>query len=147
MSRDEKKMHVSDGLEVHEAAATGDADSLVEYLRTNKYDVNLRDADWNDRAALHWAALRGFVECIRILLEHGADGMIRTDSGWTPAHCAGETGKLTVLRALHNAGVPLDLTDKYGDTPRDIAAIYGHHDCVQFLNHLAQEKEKEDCQT
>ena len=66
-------------------------------------------------------------------MEHGADATITTDVGWTPAHCAAETGKLTVLRALNNANVPLDIPDKYGDLPIHVAAVYGHTECVQFL--------------
>ena len=55
------------------------------------------------------------------------------DMGWTPAHCAAEAGRLTVIRALHAAGVPIDKKDKYGDPPRRIAEIYGHKDIVSFL--------------
>ncbi|RUS75140.1 hypothetical protein EGW08_017103, partial [Elysia chlorotica] len=79
------------GLEVHEAASTGDYDSLEEYLSTGKYDLNLGDEDWGNKTALHWACQRGYVECIRLLLEHGAKP-VRTVTGWTPAHFAAETG-------------------------------------------------------
>ena len=53
--------------------------------------------------------------------------------GWTPAHCAAEAGKVTILRALVAAGVPIDKKDKYGDTPRRLAETYGHWECVKFL--------------
>ena len=76
----------------------------------------------------------GHIECIRLLLDHGADGTIRMTMGWTPAHCSCEAGKLAALRALHAYGVPLDRRDKYGDTPRRIAQIYGHADCVSFID-------------
>ena len=77
--------------------------------------------------------LAGFVECIRLLLEHGAKGTARTTTGWTPAHCAAESNRIPALRALHAAHVPVDLQDKHGDTPRRIATIYGHHDCAKYL--------------
>ncbi len=73
------------------------------------------------------------MECLRLLLEHGAKGTARMDMGWTPAHCAAEAGRLPVLRALHTAGVPIDRTDKYGDTPRRVAQVYGHTEVVNFL--------------
>ncbi|KAJ8305758.1 hypothetical protein KUTeg_016303 [Tegillarca granosa] len=120
------------GLEVHEAAATGDFDALEDYIKAGK-DINLKDEEWSDRTPLHWACAKGYVEVIRLLMENDAKGTARTTTGWTPAHCAAETGKLTVLRALHNLHVPIDRKDKYGDTPKRIAEIYGHHDCVKFL--------------
>lgn len=47
------------GLEIHEAAATGDCDSLEEYLKNSKIDVNLKDVEWDERTALHWACMKG----------------------------------------------------------------------------------------
>ena len=74
------------------------------------------------------------MECIRLLLDHGAVGTLRTDIGWTPAHFAAETGKLTALRALYAASVPIGLKDKYGDTPRRVADMYGQVECVRFFD-------------
>lgn len=130
------------GLEIHEAAATGDLDSLEEYLRSGKFDANLKDEEWGDRTALHWACARGYVECIRLLLDHGASGMARTDTGWTPAHMAAETGKLTALRALFAANIPIGLRDNYGDRPRRIAEMYGHTECVKFLEHSEEDQQQ-----
>lgn len=68
-----------------------------------------------------------------MLLDNGAQGTAVTDTGWTPAHFAAETGKLTALRALHNAGISVTKTDIYGDKPKRLAEIYGHEECVNFL--------------
>ena len=75
----------------------------------------------------------GYVECLRLLLEHGADGLARADMHWTPAHFAAETGKITVLRALVVADVPVYKRDRYGDKPMDIARMYGFTECVKYL--------------
>ena len=77
--------------------------------------------------------LPGYIDCMRLLLEYGANGTSRMDMQWTPAHCAAEAGRLNAIRALHGAGIPIDKKDKYGDTPRRIAEIYGHKDVVAFL--------------
>ncbi|XP_046367433.2 ankyrin repeat domain-containing protein 66-like [Haliotis rufescens] len=133
------------GLELHEAAAVSDYDTLEEYLRSGKFDVNLKDEDWHNMTAMHWASTKGFGEGIRLLLEHGAKASSRTETGWTPAHCAAETGKLTSLRALHNANIPIDRKDKYGDTPLRIATIYNHKDCIKYLKQAEAElKERRD---
>ena len=47
------------GYEMHEAASTNDYDTLEEFLKTGKYDVNMRDPEWKNRAPLHWACQRG----------------------------------------------------------------------------------------
>ena len=73
------------------------------------------------------------VNCINLLLEHGANGTARMDMGWTPAHVAAEAGRLNALRALHTAGVSVTKTDKYKDRPRRQAEMYGHTECVKYL--------------
>ncbi|XP_052097754.1 ankyrin repeat domain-containing protein 66-like [Mytilus californianus] len=131
------------GLEIHEAAATGDYDSLEEYLKHSKIDVNLKDIEWDDRTALHWACMKGYVECIRLLIEHGADGCARTDEeSWTPAHFAAESGRQHALRALFAADIPIDRQNKYGDTPKRVAEIYGQHECVRYLTTAEEEQSK-----
>ncbi|KAM4694720.1 ankyrin repeat domain-containing protein 66 isoform 2-T2 [Discoglossus pictus] len=72
-------------------------------------------------------------DTVKLLIEYGARPCLRTDIGWTPAHFAAESGKLSVLRALHTLHAPIDCTDLHGDTPKRIAEIYGHKDCVKFL--------------
>ena len=75
----------------------------------------------------------GYVECVRLLLEYGAKGTARTDTGWTPAHFAAESGKLTAIRALYTGGVSVCRKDVYGCTPRRVAEVYNHQECVKFL--------------
>ena len=47
------------GLEVHEAASSGDRDSLEDYVTSGKYDLNMKDPDWKNRTPLHWACSKG----------------------------------------------------------------------------------------
>ncbi|XP_076462464.1 ankyrin repeat domain-containing protein 66-like isoform X2 [Babylonia areolata] len=102
------------------------SDRIARQVRRHWYSVQI-----NRLTAVHsWT---GFAECSRLLLDHGAKGTARTTSGWTPAHCAAESNRISALRALHAALVPVDLKDKHGDTPRRIATIYGHRDCVRYL--------------
>lgn len=55
------------------------------------------------------------------------------DNGWTPAHCAAESGRIHILRALHAAKIRLDDECNCGDTPLAIAKIYSHIESVKFL--------------
>ena len=63
--------------------------------------------------------------CVKILLEHGADGEMRMAGGWTLAHCATERGSLALVSVTKK--------DFAGDTPKQVAEIYGHQDCLEFI--------------
>ena len=66
-------------------------------------------------------------------MEHGADGSMRMTGGRTPAHCAAEKGSVAVLQALVDNGVSITDPDNSGDTPKRVAQIYGHKECVQLI--------------
>ncbi|XP_048046422.1 ankyrin repeat domain-containing protein 66 isoform X3 [Megalobrama amblycephala] len=119
--------------ELHQAAAAGDYDLVEDIVKKKSCDPNQKDLDWNKKTPLHWAASRGQTEMVRILIENGARACLRTDNGWTPAHFAAESGRLAVLRLLHSLHAPVDKEDTSGDKPVRIAEIYGHEDCVHFL--------------
>ena len=47
------------GLELHDAATTGDYDAIRDYIRSGKFYINLGDIDVSNRTALHWACQKG----------------------------------------------------------------------------------------
>ncbi|XP_031559930.1 ankyrin repeat domain-containing protein 66-like [Actinia tenebrosa] len=120
-------------LVLHEAASTGAYQDLQTMLMLGHIDPNYMDEDFGDRTALHWACTKGHAKCVKLLLEYGADPAARMVGGWTPAHCAAETGKYTVLKILVDHNAPVTLPDDYGDTPRRVTEIYGHTQCVELL--------------
>ncbi|XP_038057826.1 ankyrin repeat domain-containing protein 66-like isoform X1 [Patiria miniata] len=136
--------------EVHEAAAAGDSEQILNLLNLGKYDVNQKDAEWHDRTPLHWAAIKGHAESIRVLVDYGANVDAVTDSGWTPAHFAAEIGKISALKALHKLGANVEIQDSCGDTPRDVATVYGQTECVEFLklaeyeDRIQRERDKQE---
>ncbi|NXL94331.1 ANR66 protein, partial [Alectura lathami] len=132
--------------ELHEAVAAGDYELVDEILRTGRCDPNHKDLDWNDRTPLHWAAAKGHSAMLRLLASHGARLCLRSSAGWTPAHFAAEAGRLGALRTLHALHAPMDAADPFGDTPRRLAEIYGHRECVKFLE-TAEVESRNYCRT
>ncbi|XP_077018106.1 ankyrin repeat domain-containing protein 66 [Tamandua tetradactyla] len=132
---------IADMTKLHQAVAAGDNNLVKKILKKGLCDPNYKDVDWNDRTPLHWAALKGQMEAMHLLIEHGARPCLVTDVGWTPAHFAAESGHLNMLKALHGLHAAIDAPDFFGDTPKRIAQIYGHKACVAFL-----EKAELECQ-
>ncbi|XP_054110038.2 ankyrin repeat domain-containing protein 66 isoform X2 [Callithrix jacchus] len=124
---------MSDMTKLHQAVAAGDHSLVKRILKKGLCDPNYKDVDWNDRTPLHWAASKGQMEMIRLLIEYGARPCLVTSVGWTPAHFAAESGHLNVLKALHALHAAIDAPDFFGDTPKRIAQIYGQKACVAFL--------------
>ena len=70
---------------------------------------------------------------VKILLVHGAEDEMCMAGGWTPAHCDAERGSLAILQAPVLRGVRLTKKDFAGDTNKQVAEIYGHQDCLEFI--------------
>ncbi|XP_042842446.1 ankyrin repeat domain-containing protein 66 isoform X2 [Panthera tigris] len=128
---------MSDMTKLHQAVAVGDYSLVKKILKKGLCDPNYKDVDWNDRTPLHWAAIKGHVEVMQLLIEYGARPCLVTDVGWTPAHFAAESGHVNVLKILHALHAAIDAPDFFGDTPKRIAQIYGQTACVAFLEKLS----------
>ena len=49
------------GLEMHEAASMGDHETLEDLVTSGRFDVNMKDPEWQDKTPLHWACARGLL--------------------------------------------------------------------------------------
>mmetsp|Transcript_37040 Transcript_37040/g.47864 ORF Transcript_37040/g.47864 Transcript_37040/m.47864 type:complete len:479 (+) Transcript_37040:100-1536(+) len=67
---------------------------VLAYSKDSKGDIG--------RTALHWAAAKGKVEAVGLLLRSGADVNCIDASGWTPLHCALMHGHVATATALIN---------------------------------------------
>lgn len=70
-----------------------------------KLDPNLADSD-GDRTPLHWAAARGYIECIKLLLQYGASPGSTDCNGKTPAALAFECNQHATQSLLLNYKPP-----------------------------------------
>ncbi|XP_067010313.2 ankyrin-3 [Anabrus simplex] len=94
-------------------------------------DVNRRTA--SGETLLHEAVRKGFVNCVRVLLDTGADVRVPDRRNLTPLHKAAEYGFTDVLLVLLEAGGDVNCRTHCGVTPLHLAAQYGHVECVSFL--------------
>ncbi len=138
-----------------EAAERGDLACLKTLL---EQDASLVSARWEGATALHYAALRGRLDCINFLLKNGADiDAVDEEFGSSPIGWANETGKMRAVDLLELRGASMslrqaagfgrqevvehllstspdliDIKDGYG-TPLHAAVLWGQYEIVRYL--------------
>ena len=124
ISEDEKKLLI--------AARQDNSQDIKRLLSSGLVDVNFRDIFVNS-TPLHEAASNGNLECVKILLERGANH--KSNNWWriTPLHKAAHHGHEEIAQLLIARGVNLDAADSEGRTPLHEAASEGHKEVVQTL--------------
>jgi len=94
-------------------------------------DVNFtnRSSDGDTDIPLHWAALNGWTEIVRLLIDRGADVELCGEMLLKDA----EKGYLARVQGLLNAGVRVNFANYYGETALFRAAIKGKQEIVHLL--------------
>jgi ankyrin repeat protein len=77
-------------------------------LILKKIDVNSKDDD--GRTPLHWAALYGHTDIVRIFLDNRADPTVTDSDGENPLHLAAIYGHTDIVKELIEAGAELHPT-------------------------------------
>lgn len=118
----------------HVAAQYGQT-ALMYHIAT-KWGADIDAPDNDGRSPLHWAAYKGFVDCVRLLLFMDAYRGRQDREGCTPLHWAAIRGNLEACTVLVQAGTKEDLmvTDNTGCTPAQLASDKGHRHVAFFLS-------------
>lgn len=117
----------------HVAAQYGQTAFLYHVVTKWNADPDVPDND--GRSPLHWAAYKGFADCIRLLLFLDAYRGRQDKEGCTPLHWAAIKGNLEACTILVQAGKKEDLmvTENTGLTPAQLAADKNHRQVAFFL--------------
>ncbi|KAJ8434996.1 hypothetical protein Cgig2_027839 [Carnegiea gigantea] len=117
----------------HVAAQYGQTAFLYHIVTKWNADPDVPDND--GRSPLHWAAYKGFADCIRLLLFLDAYRGRQDKEGCTPLHWAAIRGNLEACTVLVQAGKKEDLivADNTGLTPAQLAADKHHRQVAFFL--------------
>ena len=104
--RDERRDEVKHTVKaLQTAAAEGRADDLCRLLDAHPELLDARGVDFHGQTALHKAAWNNRIECVRLLLERGADVRIRDygDNAYA-LHFAAEAAHIQIVEILVEAG-------------------------------------------
>ena len=103
---------------------------IFVYVLAPEAEVNAADQD--GRTAMMWAAGRGNLICLQLLIVSGADVEAVDQNGVTIMRAA-QGGHLTCLKLLVASGADVNAASDNGRTALMAAAQGGHLTCLQYL--------------
>ncbi|XP_069779205.1 uncharacterized protein [Narcine bancroftii] len=118
---------------VHWAALTRSISLLESYLVDLGLPVNLPSRSEPVQRPIHWAAVKGHVTIIDLLLQAGVSLDERDQRGCTPLILASQYGHIALCCYLIGKGASLQACDRQGDNALHWAASQGHSELTRLL--------------
>ncbi|XP_076152796.1 ankyrin repeat and sterile alpha motif domain-containing protein 1B isoform X2 [Alosa pseudoharengus] len=118
---------------LHHAALNGHRDVVLKLLQ---FEASTNVADSKGCFPLHLAAWRGDMEIVRILIHHGPSHCRVNEQNHekeTALHCAAQYGHSDVVGVLLRELTDPSMRNRRGETPLDLAALYGRLPVVCML--------------
>ena len=131
--REVARMLIEDGAAYDACAAAGlDDTGRLEALVASGPDHAVSAGHYG-MTPLLWASRAGSLECLRWLLDLGAEVDARNDAHRTSIQLAAECGRAEAVKLLAAAGADLDSQDRKGRTPLHRATYEGHAEAAEAL--------------
>ncbi|MBM3150713.1 MAG: ankyrin repeat domain-containing protein [Chloroflexi bacterium] len=108
----------------------------AEYLVKAGAPVNEASRNPLKVAPLHSAVAGGHTRLAELLLENGADPLLRQSGGFMPLHAAAQNGQEDMIRLLLLNGADLQAQCDDGRTALDMAQEAGHETAVRLLKSM-----------
>ncbi|KAM4547835.1 uncharacterized protein ankrd24 isoform 2-T2 [Odontesthes bonariensis] len=89
--------------------------------------------DAEGKSAFHLSVSRGRLDCLEVIISHGADINVADGAGFSALHLAAKNGHSECLKRLLQERLAVDCTDSIGRTPLHHAAISGCLSCTETL--------------
>jgi len=115
----------------HLAARTKNSSVLKKLL--SKKEIEIDPMDNTGASPLIYASIIGDIECMKILLDNGANINVIDINGRTPIFYALESGQIDALKLLIDKGADLNKKDKKGNTLLDFATINRNFEVIKLL--------------
>ncbi|XP_050397313.1 ankyrin-3 [Patella vulgata] len=119
----------------HLAAIHGRLDCLKLCIEKFNYDLNLPSSTgWRPvHLVISNQTGKRALNCLKYLLDKGADPSVANDDMITPVHQAASEGHVQCLKLLLEAGADINSKDCRGNTPLDLAKLWSHRKCGRIL--------------
>jgi len=123
---------------LHDIAGFGYVD-LIDLMVQRRAQIDAVDSV-KFETPLHVAARNGFPMCVRRLIELGANTRATNADGYTPLHCAAQSGHVPTLQVLLQADPAIiNTADMQNNKPLDLAIKGSHVKAIHtLLEHQAE---------
>ncbi|XP_049427467.1 protein phosphatase 1 regulatory subunit 27-like [Epinephelus fuscoguttatus] len=113
-----RSVHFPNDILFQDYVRHGELERIGRFIRTNR--VSLDTIYHSGMAALHEAVLSGNLDCVKLLVQLGADIHQRDEEGWTPLHMACSDSFPHIARYLLSLGADPELENDCGEKPADL---------------------------
>eukprot|EP01050_Picozoa_sp_SAG11_P009409 SAG11_NODE_880_length_6754_cov_29.319760_4_plen_330_part_00 len=122
------------------AAKTDNIGLLEKHLEAHPELLNYRGQSLSN-SALHWAAAKGHVDALQLLLDRRANIDALNSSGASALHSSAANGAVACVELLLAHGADPDLFDHVGRTARDCAQVRSHAVVVKVIDKFTSGQE------